>query len=66
VWFPDGDDPDSFAKRTPHDELVAYLENNAKDFIQFKASLLMDEAKNDPVKTGLISDMCKEYFKNTG
>lgn len=62
--FPDGDDPDSFAKRTPHDELVAYLENNAKDFIQFKASLLMDEAKNDPVKkAGLISDMVKSISK---
>src|SRR5690606_25113129 len=48
--FPDGEDPDSFAKKTPHDELIAYLNNNAKDFIQFKASLLMDEAKNDPVK----------------
>jgi DNA primase len=56
--FPDGDDPDSFAKKTSYDDLVAYLENNAKDFIQFKASLLMNEAKNDPVKKAdLIRDM---------
>jgi DNA primase len=56
--FPDGDDPDSFAKKTPHDDLVKYLEENPKDFIQFKASLLMDEAKADPVKkAGLIRDM---------
>lgn len=48
--FPDGDDPDSFAKKTSYEDLVAYLDNNAKDFIQFKASLLMDDAKNDPVK----------------
>jgi DNA primase len=41
--FPDGEDPDSFAKKTSHDDLVAYLEDN--DFIQFKASLLMNEAK---------------------
>lgn len=62
--FPDGDDPDSFAKRTPHDELVAYLENNAKDFIQFKASLLMNEAKEDPVKkAGLIRDMVSSIAK---
>nr|WP_322623656.1 DNA primase [uncultured Flavobacterium sp.] len=62
--FPEGDDPDSFAKRTPHDELVAYLENNAKDFIQFKASLLMDEAKQDPVKkAGLIRDMVSSIAK---
>lgn len=62
--FPDGDDPDSFAKKTPYDELVAYLNDNAKDFIQFKASLLMDEAKNDPVKkAGLIRDMVTSISK---
>jgi len=62
--FPDGDDPDSFARKTPYDELVAYLDANAKDFIQFKASLLMDEAKNDPVKkAGLIRDMVSSIAK---
>ena len=62
--FPDGDDPDSFAKKTSHDDLVAYLENNAKDFIQFKASLLMDEAKNDPIKKAdLIRDMVTSISK---
>jgi len=62
--FPDGEDPDSFAKKTPYDELIAYLNNNAKDFIQFKASLLMDEAKNDPVKkAGLIRDMVTSISK---
>jgi DNA primase len=62
--FPDGDDPDSFANKTPYDELVAYLNDNAKDFIQFKAGLLMDEAKNDPVKkAGLIKDMVVSISK---
>lgn len=62
--FPDGEDPDSFAKKTPHDELVAYLSENAKDFIQFKAGLLMDEAANDPVKkAGLIRDMVTSISK---
>ena len=62
--FPDGEDPDSFAKKTSHDDLVAYLENNAKDFIQFKASLLMDEAKNDPIKKAdLIRDMVVSISK---
>ena len=32
------------------EDLVLYLETNAKDFIQFKASLLMDKAQNDPIK----------------
>lgn len=62
--FPDGDDPDSFAKKTSYDDLVAYLENNAKDFIQFKASLLMNEAKNDPIKKAdLIRDMVTSISK---
>ncbi len=62
--FPDGDDPDSFAKKTPLQDLVAYLETNAKDFIQFKASLLMNEAKNDPIKKAdLIRDMVVSISK---
>ena len=62
--FPDGEDPDSFAKKTSHDELVAYLDENAKDFIQFKASTLMDEAKNDPIKKAdLIRDMVTSISK---
>tara|TARA_Y100000815_G_scaffold92715_1_gene81834 strand:- start:66370 stop:68385 length:2016 start_codon:yes stop_codon:yes gene_type:complete len=62
--FPEGDDPDSFARKSTHEELEAYLKDNAKDFIQFKASLLVDEAKNDPVKkAGLISDIVKSISK---
>ncbi|MFB0911578.1 MAG: DNA primase [Flavobacterium sp.] len=62
--FPDGEDPDSFAKKTSHDDLLAYLEDNAKDFIQFKASLLMNEAKNDPIKKAdLIRDMVVSISK---
>ncbi|MBU2922864.1 DNA primase [Winogradskyella psychrotolerans] len=48
--FPDGEDPDSFSKSNTLEELTAYLEANAKDFIQFKASLLVKEANNDPIK----------------
>ena len=62
--FPDGEDPDSFAKKTPYEELVKYLEENAKDFIQFKASLLMNDAKNDPIKKAdLIRDMVVSISK---
>lgn len=48
--FPDGDDPDSFARKTPIDELQNYLKENATDFIRFKANLLMKDAGNDPIK----------------
>ena len=62
--FPDGEDPDSFAKKTPLNELLQYLEENAKDFIQYKASLLMKEAKNDPIKKAdLIRDMVVSISK---
>ena len=62
--FPDGEDPDSFAKKTPYEDLVLYLEENAKDFIQFKASLLMKDAKNDPIKKAdLIRDMVASISK---
>lgn len=62
--FPDGEDPDSFAKKTPLHDLLAYLDTEAKDFIQFKASLLMREAQNDPIKKAeLIRDMVVSISK---
>ena len=62
--FPDGEDPDSFAKQNTLEELTVYLKNNSKDFIEYKASLLMQEAKNDPVKkAGLIRDMVTSISK---
>ena len=48
--FPEGEDPDSFAKQNTLEELTTYLNENSKDFIQFKASLLVKEANNDPIK----------------
>lgn len=48
--FPDGEDPDSFAKNNILQEVKEYLDENAKDFIQFKASLLFEESQNDPIK----------------
>ncbi|PLB18129.1 MAG: DNA primase [Flavobacteriaceae bacterium FS1-H7996/R] len=48
--FPQGEDPDSFAKQNTLEELSVYLAENAKDFIQFKASILFEESKNDPIK----------------
>ena len=48
--FPEGEDPDSFAKNNSFEEVSLYLEANSKDFIQFKASLLFEETKDDPIK----------------
>ncbi len=62
--FPDGEDPDSFARKNSYEDLVSHLETNAKDFIQFKASLLMEEAASDPIKKAdTIRDMVTSISK---
>ncbi|WP_417856201.1 DNA primase [Xanthomarina gelatinilytica] len=48
--FPEGEDPDSFAKQNTLEELILYLEEHAQDFIQYKASMLFEASKNDPIK----------------
>jgi DNA primase len=64
VAFPEGEDPDSFAKKHSDAELKEYLEESAQDFINFKVSLLMQEAQNDPVKkAGLIRDIVTSISK---
>ena len=50
VMFPNGEDPDSFARQNTLSELSSHLEEHSKDFIQFKASLLVEDASNDPIK----------------
>ena len=62
--FPEGEDPDSFAKTHSLEEVQTFFSENAKDFIQFKASLLMKEAQNDPVKkAATIKDMVDSIAK---
>ena len=62
--FPDGEDPDSFARKTAYEDLIIYLEENATDFIRFKASLLMQESGNDPIKKAeTIRDIVESISK---
>ncbi|HSJ12697.1 MAG TPA: toprim domain-containing protein, partial [Gillisia sp.] len=62
--FPDGEDPDSFARKNSQADMQEYLLENAKDFIEFKASLLYEDAKHDPVKrANLIQDMVSSISK---
>jgi len=64
VQFPDGEDPDSFAKSHSDSELKEYLNDSAQDFISFKASLLLKDSKNDPVKkAGVIRDIVTSISK---
>ena len=48
--FPEGEDPDSFAKSNSLEEIQAYFSEHTQDFIRFKASLLIEEAQDDPMK----------------
>jgi DNA primase len=54
VQFPDGEDPDSFAKSHSDIELKEYLESSAQDFINFKVSLLLKDSNNDPIKKATV------------
>lgn len=58
VLFPDGEDPDSFAKKSSFTELENYIGESSKDFIVFKSDVLLKEAGEDPVKKAeLIRDI---------
>jgi DNA primase len=58
LLLPDGDDPDSFAKKHSSQELLGYINQNKSDFIAFKTKLFADESKNDPIERAkLINDI---------
>ncbi|MGE0020951.1 MAG: DNA primase [Draconibacterium sp.] len=60
LLLPDGDDPDSFAKKMGASGFAGYIRENETDFIQFKTRLLLKDAENDPVsKAKLITDVIR-------
>ena len=62
--LPKNEDPDSFVTEKSLDEVKLYFENNSKDFIVYKASLLLNQSENDPVKkAGVIRDMVESIAK---
>ena len=50
VLFPEGEDPDSFARKHTSEEVATFLKEQAADFITFKTGLLLSETNNDPIK----------------
>ena len=50
LLLPDGDDPDSFARKHSAEEYQQYLKEHQVDFIRFKTDLLLNEAHGDPIK----------------
>ncbi len=60
VLFPEGEDPDSYARSHTREELAAYLKEHEVDFISFKTSVLLDDIASDPVKRShAISDILR-------
>jgi len=61
VPLPEGEDPDSFARKLEDDQLKKYLEENSISFLLFKAKVLSKEAGNDPMKR---ANMVNEIINN--
>lgn len=61
VLFPEGEDPDSFAKKIGSDELKKYLKEHQKDFVGFKTEVLFQGIENDPIKK---AELIKEIISS--
>lgn len=60
LLLPDGDDPDSFARKHNASDFIEFVEKNSADFIRFKTNLLLKDVGNDPVKrAGLVIDIVR-------
>lgn len=56
LLLPDGDDPDSFARKHNAKEYQEYMATHQVDFIDFKTNLLMKEAEGDPIKMSELAE----------
>lgn len=52
--LPDGDDPDSFARKHNAEDFRKFIADHEQDFIRFKTGLLLDEAGNDPQRRMML------------
>ena len=64
VLFADGDDPDSYVQKFGSAAFKTYIEENKKDFILFKTSILLKDAGTDPIKkAGMIREVVESIAK---
>ncbi|CEJ69752.1 DNA primase [Chryseobacterium oranimense G311] len=63
LLFPDGDDPDSFSRKHSQEYVEKFIENEAMDFIDFKAEILLKEVGNDPIKK---AEAIRDIVKSVG
>jgi len=50
IVFPDGEDPDSFVKGRKKEDIIKFFNESSRDFIRFKANLLLKDSLDDPFK----------------
>lgn len=64
VVLPEGEDPDSYARRLGGSDFVRYIKENQQDFIRFKIALFQGEARQDPIKkAGVIREIVSSISK---
>src|SRR4051812_4038323 len=64
VLFPDGHDPDSYVRLVGTNGFKKHIEDNKKDFILYKTTLLLKEVGNDPIKKSeVIRDIVESIAK---
>ncbi|MFH1159370.1 MAG: DNA primase [bacterium] len=63
VLFPDGEDPDSFARKHHPSEVETFISTHSDNFILFKTRLLLSETKGDPIKK---ASLIKEIVNTIG
>jgi DNA primase len=64
VLFPDGHDPDSYVQKFGTNAFKKHVDDNKKDFILFKTSILLKEAGNDPIrKSEVIREIVESIAK---
>ena len=62
--LPNGEDPDSFVSEKKLEDIQNFFNSNSKDFIVYKASLLLNDSENDPVKkASVIRDIVESISK---
>ncbi len=60
LLLPNNEDPDSFSKKHSSSEFQRYIAEHEENFIMFKTQLLLDDAKDDPIKrAALIADLAR-------
>ena len=54
LLFPDGEDPDSYARKVGSGELQTYIDQQEQDFVSFKTDILLTDAEKDPIKRAAL------------